>query len=278
MAGVDALVAKVAGDLEYPLVPPDHQALEIELGGDAQAEVDIEGVGVGHEGPGQRSAGLGLEYRGVDLDELLGQQLRAQGRYGLEPDVEHPAAVRIGEEIDLALPVAGVGGGQPVPLVGERAQGLGQQPQSGHVDRELPRRLVMASPSAPIQSPRSALASTSLAWSERAECLHQQLDRAGDVLEGGEGELSVATDAGQTTGHLDDLAGSDVGLQVAMALPQFGGGGGAVEPERIGVNPLFRQHLSLLASLGAQHVERRRILVLATRLYHSQILLIGSPR
>ncbi len=88
----------------------------------------------------------------------------------------------------------------------------------------------------------------------------------------------MATDAGQTTGHLDDLTGSDVGLQVAMALPQFGGGGGAVESERIGVNALFRQDFSLLASLGAQHVERWRILVLATRLYHSQILLIGSPR
>ena len=73
--GVDALVAEVAGDLEDPLVAPHHQALEVELGGDAQAEVDVEGVGVGHERPGQGAAGLGLEDRGVHLDEVLGHQL-----------------------------------------------------------------------------------------------------------------------------------------------------------------------------------------------------------
>ena len=80
VAGVDALVAEVAGDLEDPLVAPDHQALQVELGGDPQAEVDVEGVGVGHERSGQRPAGLGLEDRGVDLDEVLGHQLPARGR------------------------------------------------------------------------------------------------------------------------------------------------------------------------------------------------------
>ena len=90
VAGVDALVAEVPGDLEDPLVAADDQALEVELGGDAQAQVDVERVGMGQERPGQRPAGLGLEDRGVHLDEALGHQLPAQGGDGPEPDVEDP--------------------------------------------------------------------------------------------------------------------------------------------------------------------------------------------
>src|ERR1019366_7341689 len=40
----DALVAKVLAELIYALEPADDAALEIQLGGDAQVQVPIEGV------------------------------------------------------------------------------------------------------------------------------------------------------------------------------------------------------------------------------------------
>ena len=107
--GVHTLVPEVSGDLEHPLVTPDDQAFEIQLGRDAQAEVDIQRIGVRHERPGQGPTRLGLQDRGVHLDEVFGHQLVAQRRDGLEPDVEHRPGAGVGQEVDLPLAVAGVG-------------------------------------------------------------------------------------------------------------------------------------------------------------------------
>ena len=72
VAGVYPLVSKVAGDLEDPLVTAHDQALEIELRGDPEAELGVEGIGVCEEGTCQGAAGLGLQDRGLDLHEALG--------------------------------------------------------------------------------------------------------------------------------------------------------------------------------------------------------------
>jgi hypothetical protein len=49
----EALVAKDASDLEHLLEAADDETLQVELGRDAQEEVGIEGVVVGHEGLGR---------------------------------------------------------------------------------------------------------------------------------------------------------------------------------------------------------------------------------
>ena len=193
MAGVDPFVAEVPGDLEDPLVAPDDEPLQIELRGDAQAEVDVERVGMGEERAGQRPTGLRLQDRRVDLHEPVGGQQGTHGGDGLEPDVEDPAAVRVGQEVDLTLAVAGVRRGQAVPLVGQRAQGLGQQVQFDHVHGQL----------TPTAGDHLALGTDPVAQVQLAEHrggrgrqhrgLHQQLNGAGYVLQRGEGELSVAT-------------------------------------------------------------------------------------
>ena len=64
--------------------------------------------------------------------------------------------------------------------------------------------------------------------------------------------FAVAPDAGQPAGHAHHVAGADVGIQPVVALMQLGRGGRPVEAERIGVDPLGRQDLPLLAPVGAQ--------------------------
>ena len=127
VAGGDALVAEHPADLEDLLEAAHHQPLEVELGGDAQVEVEVEGVVVGDEGLGQGPAGDGVEHRRLHLDEAPVLQPAAE-------QADHPAAEEEGgpgllgdEQVDVALAVAGVGVGQAVPLVGERPAGLGQQ-------------------------------------------------------------------------------------------------------------------------------------------------------
>jgi hypothetical protein len=85
--------------------------------------------------------------------------------------------------------------------------------------------------------------------------LHEQLDRAGDVLEGGEAERPVTPDTGQATGHPDHVTGADVRLEPVVTLVQLGGGDRPVEPERVRVDPLGRQDLPLFPAIGAQRVQ-----------------------
>ena len=67
--GVHALVAERAPDLEHTVEATDDQALEVELGGDAQVQRHVEGVVVGDERAGVGAAGLDVEDRRLHLDE-----------------------------------------------------------------------------------------------------------------------------------------------------------------------------------------------------------------
>ena len=256
MAGVDPLVAEVAGDLEDTLVAPHHEALQVQLRGDAEAELDVECVRPGQEGAGQGPARLRLQDRGLDLDEVLvGQQGSHRGD-GLEPHVEDGAAVGVGQEVDLPLAVPGVGGGQPVPLVGQGTQGLGQQVEFGDVDGQLP----------PPARHHLTLGSDPVAQVEVGEHgggalgqgpdLHQQLDRSGHVLQRGERQPAVSPDAGQPSGDPGHLAGACVGSEVVVALVETCGGGRPLEAVRIGIDPLGLQHVPLPAPLGAEQLGR----------------------
>ena len=69
VAEVDALVAERAAQLEDPLDAADAQPLQVQLGGDAQIEVEVVGVDVGEERPGVRAAVDLLQDRGLDLQE-----------------------------------------------------------------------------------------------------------------------------------------------------------------------------------------------------------------
>ena len=270
VAGVDPLVAEVPGDLEDPFIATDHQSLQVELGGDPEAEVDVQRIGVGEEGSGQGTARLRLQHRGVHLDEAVLHQLLAEGGDGPKPDVEDGSTLRVGQQVDLPLAVAGVGGGQAVPFVGERAQRLGQQPQFGDVQREL----------ATSAGDHLALGTHPVTQIEDAQdgggrlgqgrCLHQQLYRAGDVGQGGEGELAVAADAGQPAGQPHCCTGPGIGIQLVVPGVEVGGQGRPVEADRVRVDPLGGENIALVAALGGECIERRR-----RRLF---VVLVGHVR
>ena len=133
----DAFVAKVPVDLVDPLQAAHHQALQVELGGDAQEEIEVEGVVVGHEGPGRGSPRDGLHHRGLDLDVAARIEEPSDLSDHAAPGQEGATNLRVGHEVHVALPIADLDVGEPVPLLGRRQQGLAEEGQLAGFDREL---------------------------------------------------------------------------------------------------------------------------------------------
>ena len=79
VAEVDALVAERAAQFEHPLHAADAQPFQVQLGGDAQVQVEVVGVDVGDERAGVGAAVDLLQDRGLDLQEPLGEQGFADG-------------------------------------------------------------------------------------------------------------------------------------------------------------------------------------------------------
>ncbi len=70
---LDAFVAIDAAQLVDPLHAADQQPLQVQLQGDPQVKVDVQGVVVRDERPGGGPAGDRVQRRPFDLDEPLGR-------------------------------------------------------------------------------------------------------------------------------------------------------------------------------------------------------------
>ena len=126
VGGVDALVAEHLAELVHPVDPADDRLLQVQLGRDAQAHVEVEGVELGVEGTGRRPAVHDLQHRGLDLEEPVVVQGLAQRAGDRGALFDHPPRVRAHDQVDVALP-------DPV-LLGERLVGHRERPQrlGGH--------------------------------------------------------------------------------------------------------------------------------------------------
>jgi hypothetical protein len=137
VADRDALVAEAPVDLEDALEAADDEALEIQLGRDAQEHLLVERVVVGHERPGVGAAGDRMEHRRLDLDEAVLDHEAADRRERLAARDEARARRLVGDEVDVALAVLLLGVGEAVELVGQWPEALRQQPQPRDLDRQL---------------------------------------------------------------------------------------------------------------------------------------------
>ena len=142
VGGVHALVAEVAADLEDRLHARHRQALEVELGGDAQEHLGVVGVEVGDEGAGVGPAVDGLEDGGLHLRVAGLPQGGAQGGH------HGGALAQQGQGLGVAQELGGAGGRRRHraaavalavgPGAGQPAQGLGQDGPAGHGQARLP--------------------------------------------------------------------------------------------------------------------------------------------
>ena len=117
----------------------DHQALQIQLGRDAQVKIDIERVVMRDEGPRRGAAVNGLQHRRLHFQEAARFQLAAQRRDDLRARDEHLADFGIGDQIEITLAVARLDIFQAMPLFRHREQRLGEEIQMFDVDAQLVR-------------------------------------------------------------------------------------------------------------------------------------------
>ena len=125
----DPFVAEVAVDLVDAIHAADDEPLEVQLGGDAHVQLHVERVVMRDERPRQRAAGDRLHHRRLDFEEATRVEEAANGRQRARPDVEHAARVRVDDQIEVPLAIARLDVLQPVPLLGQRQEALGQERQ-----------------------------------------------------------------------------------------------------------------------------------------------------
>ena len=123
----DALVAEVLRELVHALEPADDEALEVELGGDAEVEVGVELVVVRHERARERAAVARLQHGRLDLDEALGVEVAADRGDHARADEEVRARLLVHQQVEVAAAVARLDVGQAVERVGQRRADLRQE-------------------------------------------------------------------------------------------------------------------------------------------------------
>src|SRR5205807_4387580 len=114
-------------DLEDAVVAADDEPFEIELEGNAQIEIHVERVVMSSEGSRHRPTGQRLQHGRLDLDKaatlekcprLFDQAAAA------EEDVHH---LGVGDQVEVALPVAELLVLETVIFLGKGPQRLGEQ-------------------------------------------------------------------------------------------------------------------------------------------------------
>ena len=90
-----AFVAEVLAELVDLLQSADDQPLEIELGGDPQVVVGVEGVVVRHEGLREAAAVARLQDRRLDLEEALLVEVAPDGAHDAGTQFEVGARVLV---------------------------------------------------------------------------------------------------------------------------------------------------------------------------------------
>ena len=139
MLARQALIAEVAVDLVDPLHAADQEPLEVELRRDAHEELHVERVVVGRKGTGRRAARRGMHHGGLDLEVVAAVEEAADGADDAGPLVEDLADLVVHHQVDVAHAVALLDIGEPLELIRERADALGEHDDLGRGDREFAR-------------------------------------------------------------------------------------------------------------------------------------------
>jgi hypothetical protein len=199
----DAFVAEVAVDLEHPLEAAHHQALEVQLGRDAQEHLLVQRVVVGDEGLGVGAAGNRVQHRRFHFQEAVLDHEVADRGHALAARDEALLGFLVHHQVDVALAVLLFLVGHAVELVRQRAQALGQQAHRAGLDRQL----------AGLGLEQRAFAAQDVAQVPALEGgqglgAHHvlgdvELDAAGGVLQGGEAGLAHDALEHHAAGHAD---------------------------------------------------------------------------
>jgi len=198
--------------------PPTTQPLEIELRRDAQIQVHVERVVVCHEGARGGTTGDRLQHRRLDLEEAASSHERPYRRDHGEAGLEDRPDLGIGDQVHVALTVAGLRVRESVVLLGQRTHRLGEEEHlAGRYGQLAPARAQDrtggADPVAEIEvaGGRVGLITEDVGTAE-------ELEFAGGVPDHEEEDLALIALGDDPAGHADDFGGLGAGLQPRVRL------------------------------------------------------------
>ncbi len=210
---------------------------------------------MGHEGPGRGAAVDRLERGGLDLDEAPLVQEAAHAGDGARAGDEGVPDVRIGHQVQVAPPEAGLRVAQPGVLVGRRPQRLGQE------GRLLDDHAQLAAAGAGDR-PRDPQDVAQVEVQQRRHGLlaeavdgRPQLDAPAAVVQVEEGRLALAAARGQAAGDADRLGAGLARLEGLVGRPHGRDLAPPLEAVREGLHPARPQCLGLGATLRDQRRE-----------------------
>lgn len=137
VARAHPLVAEVAVDLEHAFQAAHHQALQVQLRGDAQVERHVQGVVVGDERLGRRAARNRVHHRGFHFQVAFTHHHVAHFLHDLGALDEGFAAFLAHDEVGVALAVLGFLVGDAVEFFRQRTDVLGQHAHFGRLHRQF---------------------------------------------------------------------------------------------------------------------------------------------
>ena len=130
----NAFVAEVAVDFEHALEAAHDQALQVQLGRDAQKHLLIQRVVVRGEGPRIGPTRDRVQHGCFDFQKSVRDHEIAQGADGFAAGHKAAAGALVGHQIDVALAVLDFLVMHAVELVRHGSQAFGQQAHDGGVD------------------------------------------------------------------------------------------------------------------------------------------------
>src|SRR4030095_8189055 len=131
-------VAEDPADLVDALEPADDQALQIQLGRDAQVEIALERLVMRDEGARRRAAGDRVEDRRLDLEEALAVEDPADRLDDRRARLKALPRAFVRPEVDIAAAKTNLGVLQPVPLLRRRRERLREHDERVHEEGAIP--------------------------------------------------------------------------------------------------------------------------------------------
>ena len=244
----DSFVTETPVQLEDLWKSGHQEPLEVKLGGDPEEEIHAQGVVMGLEGFGCGSSRNRLHHRGLDFQEspLVEES----------PDLAHDCGALekdfarggVGDQIQVALAIAGLRILNAVPLVGKWAQGFGKDNQSSGSDTGF------------SGSCREALALNPSEISNIELRGHGQ--RVLVELFGIEIDLHASSYVGEiqeaTLAHVavgGDASGEGDGSPLCKGLPDFGDRSACLKGGAVGINSKIAQGLEFLPTHGDEFAD-----------------------
>ena len=249
MGEVHALVAELATDLKDALKAAHDAALEGQLGGDAQVEVAVKRVEVRDERLGVGTTQDGMHHGGLDLHVAVGLHVAADEADDLAALAEGVADLGVHDEVDVALAVANLAVGETVELLGQRAQGLGEQLDVRGGNGELATASAQHGTGGADDVAQVKLAQERPLVLGQVVHAAEELDLRGAVLEHNEGGLALLAEGADATGEGVDVLGVGAVGEVCVALLEVGGVGRHRGVDGVGLDARVDKCLSAGAAL-----------------------------